>query len=268
MNFYKMNRLKMMLAVLFVFAMIGCDHEKDGATSPKNIIGVGPIANAGPDQTVISGNSIVLDGGESTDPDASDDTLTYVWDLGALGEETGEVVEGNIPANIPPGTYTVTLSVTDAEGNVAVDTMTITVENPPPPPPPPAPVVEPVPEPTPPTPTPPTPNTAPVAKDVMRNFSAEGGCPTSPVGINLVATDVDGDVLEYIIVAQPTSGTITLSTLASDGSYIVLYQNTSNCFAPGTDLPLRDDSFTYKVNDGTVDSNTATVTLDFRLYQN
>ena len=88
------------------------------------------------------------------------------------------------------------------------------------------------------------------------------------MGINLVGTDVDSDVLEYIIVAQPTSGTITLSTLASDGSYIVLYQNTSNCFAPGTDLPLRDDSFTYKVNDGMVDSNTATVTLDFRFYQN
>jgi len=210
MNFYKMNRLKMMLAVLFVFAMIGCDHQKDGATSPKNIIGVGPIANAGPDQTVISGNSIVLDGGESTDPDASDNTLTYVWDLGVLGQQTGEVVEGSIPTNITPGTYMVTLSVTDAEGNVAVDTMTITVENPPPPPPPQAPIVEP--EPTPPAvpevepipepepePEPeaePTPNTAPVAVTMSEVIV----CVVAPRSLRLNVSDADGDTLTYSIV--------------------------------------------------------------------
>lgn len=246
----KKNQLINVLFASFLLVNIfGCSDGKDGATSPEYIIGVGPIADAGGDQTLVSGSNIVLDGGNSDDPDAPNDELTYEWDLGLLGVKNGEVVEGNIPSNIPPGTYTVTLSVTDAEGNVAVDTMTITVENPPPPPPPSAPS---------PTPTPPPStdvNTAPIAHDVTMAF---GGCFDSPRDIVLRGTDAEGDALTYSIVSQPISGTVTIN------ENLATYTNTSSCAKPETDLPLRDDTFTYKVNDGMLDSASATVSMDFR----
>lgn len=62
----------------------------------------------------------------------------------------------------------------------------------------------------------------------------------------LTATDVDGDTLTYAVVQGVSHGTLTLN---SDGSYI--YTPDSNYYG--------DDSFTYKANDGTVDSDEITV---------
>src|SRR5262249_31907265 len=61
-------------------------------------------------------------------------------------------------------------------------------------------------------------------------------------------TDADGDPLRAVLVNGPANGTLTLNV---DGSFTY----TPNANWNGT------DSFTYKVNDGTVDSNTVTVTL-------
>ncbi|NOG48612.1 MAG: tandem-95 repeat protein [Chloroflexi bacterium] len=61
-------------------------------------------------------------------------------------------------------------------------------------------------------------------------------------------TDVDGDSLTAVLVVGPTNGTLTLN---SDGSFIY----TPNANFNGS------DSFTYKANDGTADSNVATVTI-------
>ncbi len=84
-------------------------------------------------------------------------------------------------------------------------------------------------------------NDAPVAED---------GVLTVTVGSNrngtVTATDVDGDTLTYALVDAPTKGTVTLN---ADGTFT--YRGTST----GT------DSFTFRANDGTVDSNTATVTV-------
>jgi len=65
--------------------------------------------------------------------------------------------------------------------------------------------------------------------------------------ITLRATDVDADTLTYAIVAYPSHG--TLSGTGSKQNY------TSNTNYVGS------DSFTFKANDGTVDSNIATVTI-------
>src|SRR5262249_32431918 len=65
--------------------------------------------------------------------------------------------------------------------------------------------------------------------------------------ITRVATDVDGDPWTYAIVAAPTHG--TLSGVAP----AVTYTPAAGYFGP--------DSFTFKANDGTVDSNIATVSL-------
>src|SRR5437588_6468494 len=65
--------------------------------------------------------------------------------------------------------------------------------------------------------------------------------------IVLTATDVDGDTLTYSVVAGPTHGAV------SGTAPNVTYTPAANYNGP--------DSFTFKANDGTVDSNSATITL-------
>ena len=61
-------------------------------------------------------------------------------------------------------------------------------------------------------------------------------------------TDADGDTLSSILVANVSHGTLTLG---ANGS--ISYVPTAGYFGP--------DSFTYKANDGALDSNTVTVSL-------
>jgi hypothetical protein len=65
--------------------------------------------------------------------------------------------------------------------------------------------------------------------------------------LTLGVTDVDGDALTYTIVAGPSHG-----VLSGSGA--------NRTFTPTTNY-VGSDSFTFKVNDGSLDSNTATVTL-------
>ena len=65
--------------------------------------------------------------------------------------------------------------------------------------------------------------------------------------IHLVASDLDFDDLTYSIVSEPSSGTATLS-----GDTVT--------YTPNTDSK-KTDTFTYKANDGEVDSKTKTVTV-------
>jgi hypothetical protein len=65
--------------------------------------------------------------------------------------------------------------------------------------------------------------------------------------ITLTATDLNADPLTYSVVAQPTHGTLT-------GTAPSLTYNPQNGYT-GT------DSFTFKANDGTVDSNIATISI-------
>lgn len=88
-------------------------------------------------------------------------------------------------------------------------------------------------------------NAAPVAL-IMDFLTAEDTVLNSV----LTASDPDNDILTYTIVRQPSNG--QLSLLSTDGSQFT-YSPNSNYH--GT------DSFTYKVNDGTVDSDTAIATI-------
>ena len=85
-------------------------------------------------------------------------------------------------------------------------------------------------------------NNAPVASDQSVTTPED-----TSVEITLSATDVDGDSLTYSIVGDPSHGTVTLSG------------NTAT-YTPATNYNGAD-SFTFKANDGTVDSNTATVSI-------
>ena len=64
----------------------------------------------------------------------------------------------------------------------------------------------------------------------------------------LVATDIDSATLTYSKVADPSNGTVTV---ASSGAFT---------YTPTTNY-VGSDSFTFKANDGALDSNTATVNI-------
>ena len=70
-----------------------------------------PVAEAGPDREVLVGERLVLDGGDSRDPDG--EILTYRWDFG-----DGREAVGPSPSHAywTPGDYTLRLTVTDDSG--------------------------------------------------------------------------------------------------------------------------------------------------------
>ncbi|MFH6964857.1 Ig-like domain-containing protein, partial [Flavobacterium plurextorum] len=70
---------------------------------------------------------------------------------------------------------------------------------------------------------------------------------TSP-GVLVNDTDVEGDTLTAVLVTGPTHGILTFN---ADGSFSYTHDGTETLA----------DSFTYKVNDGTVDGNTVTVNI-------
>jgi len=90
-------------------------------------------------------------------------------------------------------------------------------------------------------------NDAPVANDVTASTTSRMGNMRQSVDITLSVTDADGDDLTISIVSDVSNGSTSLS-----GS-TVTYTPTANY--DGT------DTFTYKANDGTVDSNIATATI-------
>ena len=93
-------------------------------------------------------------------------------------------------------------------------------------------------------------NDAPQAEDDAYSVTPNNSLTVSTAqGILANDTDGDADTLTITVVAQPTNGTLTLDT---DGSF---------SYVPSQDYH-GTDTFTYKVNDGTTDSDTATVTID------
>ncbi len=90
-----------------------------------------PTANAGTDQTVNEGDTVILDG-SGTDIDA-DDTLTYAWTQTdgttvTLSDATAASPTFTAPTRqTDNGALVFKLTVTDARGQTATDTVTITV---------------------------------------------------------------------------------------------------------------------------------------------
>ena len=97
-------------------------------------------------------------------------------------------------------------------------------------------------------------NTAPVANTVSVSATKGGG-----VLVTLNATDADSDSLTYTVVSVPTNASlftdagqgtaVSAGTVLSAATVYYKHDNSNNFI----------DSFTYKANDGTIDSNTATV---------
>lgn len=80
-----------------------------------------PVADAGPNQTVECPSMVVLDGSKSSDPDQ--DPLTFDWTEGGVVLGHG----ANVSTQLPLGSHTITLTVTDSGGLNSQSTVTINV---------------------------------------------------------------------------------------------------------------------------------------------
>lgn len=84
-----------------------------------------PVANIDGSDQAVEGSAITFNGSASSDPDG--DTLQYSWDFGDGSTESGIVIPQHVYAD--NGEYTVTLNVTDSDGEVGTDTLIVTVSN-------------------------------------------------------------------------------------------------------------------------------------------
>lgn len=100
---------------------------EDGFEAPNRI----PVADAGPDQTATAGATIILNGSSSTDPDG--DQLTYLWELDSK-PATSTTLLSNPTTVAPeltpdlPGTYVVSLMVSDGELQSTPDTVMLIIK--------------------------------------------------------------------------------------------------------------------------------------------
>jgi hypothetical protein len=86
-----------------------------------------PTADAGPDLVVecagAAGTVVQLHGAAT-----GCSTLTYTW-TGSFPEGGGSVQGGDVTVTVPPGQTTITMTVTDAQGQSATDTLLVTVQD-------------------------------------------------------------------------------------------------------------------------------------------
>ena len=81
-----------------------------------------PVANAGEDQTVDAGESVVLDGSLSFDPDSGPQSLSYLWEIASHPQNSVATIvnQNNVVAFIDPdlaGLYTLRLVVSDGQAS-------------------------------------------------------------------------------------------------------------------------------------------------------
>lgn len=103
-----------MLAAVLVSALI-----------PITVEGAGPIADAGPDQTVVQREYVTFNGSGSSDDVG---IVNYTWTIDYFG--TTPTLYGVVNSTFrfgQPGAYNVTLNVTDGDGEYDTDVMVVTV---------------------------------------------------------------------------------------------------------------------------------------------
>lgn len=117
-----MHRTALVMAVLVVLAVVpaGGSAEDDGA----------PLADAGLDQRAEVGETVLLDGTGSRDPDGRIET--YEWQIETPDGRTVTPADPTDPRTRfvvqEPGRYEVTVTVTDDDGKRTADTLYVYVE--------------------------------------------------------------------------------------------------------------------------------------------
>ncbi|GGY69423.1 hypothetical protein GCM10011613_12200 [Cellvibrio zantedeschiae] len=191
--------------------------------SPVNDV---PVAND--DVASVNENSSVTVAVRANDTDAEGGALTVSGvTQGANGAVVIDAVTGN-PIYTPnsgfSGTDSFTYTVQDNAGATSTATVTVTVN--------------------------PLGNVAPVSAPDTYSV-AEGGTLSVAIGAGVLANDSDAntDPLTAVLVAGPTNGSLSLN---ADGTFTYIHNGSE----------ITSDSFTYKANDGSVDGNIVTVTIN------
>ncbi|MFO7587437.1 MAG: PKD domain-containing protein [Gemmatimonadota bacterium] len=200
-----------MAALLVSLSVVACNDDP-----LIDVDNQAPIANAGPDQTVVdtdgSGSEqVTLDGSGSSDADGT--IASYVWTEGGTSVGTGVAPV----VTLAVGTHDITLTVTDNGGATDTDGVTITVQP------------QPVEENTPPTAAITEPTEAAVfdiGADVTFTGSGDDAEDGALTGASLVWTsDVDGEI--------GTGETFTINTLTT-GAHVITLTATDSEAATGT----------------------------------
>ena len=130
--------------VTHVFELTVRDSSGESATDTVTITvefpeapNLPPIANAGPDQVVVPGDTVILDGSSSSDRDG---TITYSWQRVQWTTGISDRLNNPntaypsftaiLPADFTTVTHVFKLTITDDDGAVDEDRVTITVEAP------------------------------------------------------------------------------------------------------------------------------------------
>lgn len=106
--------------------------ESEPAMVTISTVNSAPVANAGPDQTGVVGQTVQLDGGGSSDVDG--DLLTYQWTLTAKPANSNAAFTNAASVNPSltldkPGSYTAQLVVNDGAINSAPDAVAVSTVN-------------------------------------------------------------------------------------------------------------------------------------------
>jgi len=111
-----------------VFNVIYSVTDKDGGTGTDaltvTVLNVAPTVDAGEDKVAVEGHLVAFSG-KFTDP-GKNDTHTVLWNFG--DGSTADTLNA-LHTYADDGVYTATLTVTDDDGGVGVDTLTIYVQN-------------------------------------------------------------------------------------------------------------------------------------------
>jgi hypothetical protein len=194
-----------------------------------------PTVNAGADADLLGSHAFAATGSfrDIGDPsNAWTATVDYGDGTGAhpLSINPGTISTSKGPARtfnlghdyLAAGTYTVTVTVTDSEGNLGTDTLSVSVADM---------------------------NIAPVANaDTYATAQDTPLVVSAAVGVLANDTDPDGDALSAVLLSAPAHGTFAF---AGDGSFT---------YVPDEGF-LGTDSFTYRARDGRGGESSATVSL-------
>lgn len=199
----------------------------DSVTIMSSTPNAAPVANAGPDQNVITGTLVTLNGGGSTD--ANGDLLTFNWVFSTKPASSTALLVGSTsaaPTFTPDfdGTYVVQLTVDDGQVSSQIDSVSVTSS---------------------------TPNSAPVANAGPDQNIVVGAIVTLD---GSASSDANGDPLTFSwnFISKPSGSVASLSSLTS--SMPTFIADVAGIFAA-----------TLIVNDGQTSSVGDTVTINVLL---